>query len=148
MKEEDALEFFERVTGGTDRYETIDLEHQSGATLSGVEMHPVDKGVLADTMSALPDEMFDAVEEADDANEAEETIEEDTELTMNAISRDVVEAFENIVGESLRHPDLAPPQMRSVAEELSFEMLFNLGVQIMEMSMERDGAIQDFHERG
>lgn len=147
MQQETAIDFYERVTQGTKQKKTISLEHQSGSTLEGVEMHPVDKRMLASVIQRLPDEMFDAVDEAEDADEAEEAVEENENLSMAAVTEDTVEAFEDLCKSSLSHPDLAPPQMNDIVDNLNFEMLFRLGTEIIDMSVEADGAVQDFHEQ-
>jgi DNA polymerase II large subunit len=147
MQEQDALDFYERVTQGTTQKKIISLEHRSGATLEGVEVHPVDKRTLASVISRLPEEMFDAVEEADTAAEAEENMEEEANLSLSAVTEDTVDAFEDLCLNSLNHPDMPKPHMESVIRNLNFEMLFNLGTEVIDMSAESDGAVMDFHEQ-
>lgn len=148
MQQEEAIDFYKRVTQGTKQKKIITLEDQSGASLPNVEMHAVDKKTLASVIQKLPDAMFDAVDEADNAEEAEETIENSESLSMNAVTEDTVDAFENLCKESLQHPDLAPPQMKGIINNLNFEMLFSIGTEIIDMSAESDGAVQDFHVQG
>ncbi len=148
MQQEEAIDFYKRVTQGTKQKKIITLEDQSGASLPNVEMHTVDKKTLASVIQKLPDAMFDAVDEADNAEEAEETIENSESLSMNAVTEDTVDAFENLCKESLQHPDLAPPQMKGIINNLNFEMLFSIGTEIIDMSAESDGAVQDFHVQG
>ena len=62
MQEENALDFYDRIVSGKDAYQTISLEHSSGAVLDGVEMHPVDKKTLAGVIERLPEELFESVE--------------------------------------------------------------------------------------
>lgn len=147
MQQEDAIDFFKLVTEGTDLSKSITLEHSTGKTLDDVQMHPVDKQVLASVISRLPDEMFDAVDGAEDAEEAEEELEENSGLSMSAINEETVDAFEDLCKNSLTHETLAPPQMKTIVEALNFGTLFELGTEIINMSMENDGAIRDFHER-
>ncbi|AGM11349.1 hypothetical protein M199_gp019 [Halogranum tailed virus 1] len=147
MNQDTAIDFYERVTQGTKQKKTISLEHESGATLEGVEMHPVDKRMLASVIQRLPDEMFDAVDEAEDADAAEDAIDESEELSMAAVTEDTVEAFEDLCKASLSHPDLAPPQMNDIVDNLNFEMLFRVGTEVIDMSVESDGAVKDFHEQ-
>lgn len=144
MKEEEALEFFDRVTGGKDIHKKISLEHSSGATLSGVEIHPVGKTDLASAIQRMPDEMFESVEGAEDAEEAEERLEE-SGGSMSAVNEETVQAFEDLVSESLNHPELTKPQMKHISEELNFETLFELGTEIINMSVEETGSIRSFH---
>jgi len=148
MQEEEAIDFYKRVTQGVEDYKTINLEHKSGSTLTGVEMHPVDKPTLTSTISRLPDAMFEAAEEADSVEEAEEAIESSDGLSMNDIDDNTIEAFQDLVQASLVHEDLAPPQMNDIVESLNFEALLALGTEVISYSMENDGAIQDFHEQG
>jgi len=95
----------------------------------------------------MPDELFDSVEGAEDADEAEAQFEE-AGGTMSAINEDTVQSFEEIVKESLVHPELTRPQMERICSELSFELLFELGTDIINMSVESTGAVKDFHEQG
>jgi hypothetical protein len=146
MQEEQALEFYNRITDGTKSYRTIQLEHASGALLSGVQMHPIDKQTLASAIAAMPSELFDSVEGAQSADEAEEQF-ENTGASMSAINEETVDAFENIVASSLRHENLTRPQMERISAELNFETLFELGTEIINMSVENTGSVQDFHEQ-
>lgn len=147
MQEEQALDFYDRIVSGTDRYETIDLQHSSGATLEGVQMHPVDKKTIASVIQRLPDSMFEAVEEADGLDEAEEMVQEQQGGNLDAVTEETVEAFEDLCKESLMHDKLTPTQMKQIVDELSFETLFELGTEIIDMSVESTGAIQDFQKR-
>lgn len=148
MQKEQANSFYERIVEGTDYERKIELTHGSGATLEGVEMHPVDKGTLADVIQSLPEDMFEAVEEADDPDEAEEMLEEEGGgASIAAMSSETVEAFEELVSESLRHPDLTPTQMEHIVGELDFGMLFELGGEIIDISFSEGGAIKDFREQ-
>jgi len=146
MQEEDALDFYKRITSGTKSYETIEIEDKSGAVLSGVEMHPVDKKRLAGVISELPDEMFDAVDEAEDPEEAEAEL-EDSGGSLNAVNENTIEAFEEICTDSLSHPELTSSQVAAIVSELSFEVLFELGTEIINMSSEQTGSVQGFRKQ-
>lgn len=149
MQESTANDFYERIVEGTDYTRTISLDHGSGATLDGVEMHPVDKKTLAYVIQNLPEEMFSAVEEADSPEEAEEMLEEDNKDesgSIAAMSADTIDAFERLCNESLRHPELTDTQMGHIVDALDFAMLFELGGEIIDMSFSDGGAIQDFRE--
>jgi len=147
MKEEDALDFYKRITEGTQGYEKISIEHKSGAVLEGVEMHPVDKKELAGVISELPDEMFDAVDDAADAEEAEEQLEE-SGTSLNAVNEDTITAFEKICAQSLRHEHYTNTQIKTIVSELDFGVLFELGTEIINMSSEDTGAIRGFEKQG
>jgi len=144
MNEETAVEFYERVTQGVSRTRTITLEHSSGATLDGVEMSPVDKTLLASVIERLPDTMFEAAQNYDGDNPEEDLADDD--LSLSTINADTVQGFEDLCKESLDHPDLAPPQMNSIIKNLNFEVLFELGSEIMDMSIEDDNSVRDFQE--
>lgn len=146
MQDNTANEFYERIVEGTDYTRTIDLEESSGRTLDGVEMHPVDKRVLADVFQSLPEEMFGAVEEADDPDEAEEML-EDQGMSIASMSGDTVDAFEKLCRESLRHPELTNTQMTQIVGALGFGKLFELGGEIIDMSFSEGGAIKDFRDQ-
>lgn len=145
MTTESPNDFYNRVVEGKDYHKTITLEHGSGATLEGVEMHAVDKRTLASVIERLPEEMFEAVEEAEDADEAEEVL-EGGENAISAVTESTISAFEDLVSDSLRHDNLTNTQMKQVVEALGFEVLFNLGTEIIEISFEQTGEVKDFHE--
>jgi hypothetical protein len=148
MQESTANEFYERIVEGTDYVKKIELEHGSGHKLEGVEMHPVDKQTLASVVQALPSEMFDAVKDADDPDEAQEMLEDGgADTSLDSMNAETVQAFEQLVSDSLRHPELTNSQMQSIVEALDFEVLFELGGEIMDMSFSDSGAIKDFREQ-
>lgn len=144
MQQETAMEFYERVVEGTKQTKEISLEHGSGSTLDDVKMHPVDKRHLANAISRLPDEIFEAAERAEE-NQSEEELDE---MSLNNIDGETIEAFEDLCIESLSHSDLAPIQMQEIIQKLSFEVLFELGSQIIDMSVDESDAVKDFHEQG
>jgi len=146
MEQESALDFYKRLTQGTEQYKTIELEHSSGATLEGVKMYAIDKQTLAGVIERLPNEMFDAVEGAEDAEDAEEDLEEEGG-DLAAVTEDTVDAFEDLISESLDHDELTPAQVGHIAEELDFETLFELGTEIINMSVEDTGDIRGFREQ-
>jgi hypothetical protein len=146
MQENSALDFYDRIVEGKDDSSTITLEHSSGRKLKGVRIKPVDKRVLASVVQRLPDAMFDAVEESDNPEEAEENLEEQG-MSTSAVTEQTVAAFEDLCAESLQHDELTSTQMTQIIEELDFEVLFGLGAEIIEKSFESSGDIKDFHEQ-
>lgn len=150
MQEQEAMEFYERLTQGTERYNEITLEESSGAALSGFRINTVDKRKLASIIERLPEEIFDGeeVDEELDEDDLEELNEEDVSSdNMAAMTENTVDAFEDLVQTSLSHPKLTSAQIDTVVEELDFEVLFELGSQIINMSVESTGKIQAFHEQ-
>lgn len=144
MQESTANDFYERLVEGTDYEKTVTLEHGSGATLE-VEVHPVDKKELANVIQTLPEEMFNAVEEADNPDEAKDMLDDEDDMSVSAMSGDTVDGFENLVSSSLKHDDLTQPQIDSIVSELDFAVLFELGGDIIDMSFAEGSAIKDFH---
>jgi hypothetical protein len=147
MQEEEALDFYQRITEGKKHYQTISLTHSSGSTLEDVRMHPVDKKELANVIEKLPDEMFDAVDNTENAEEAEEELERQGG-SLGAVNGDTVEAFEELCKSSLNHSNLTKPQVHHIVSELNFETLFELGTEIINMSSEKTGAIRGFQKQG
>lgn len=148
MQESTANDFYDRLVEGTDYTKTIELEHASGQKLTGVQMSPVDKKVLADVMQSLPEDLFSAVEEADSPEEAEEMLEEEGgAVSVSSMSSDAVSAFERLVSKSLSHPELTPTQMEQIVEALDFGMLFEIGGEVIDMSFSDGDAIKDFREQ-
>lgn len=146
MAELDPMEFYEQVTSGVDEYKEISLEIEDGGRLGGFELHIVDKKRLARTIERLPDSMFDAVEGAENADEAEDEFEE-RGGNLDAVTEDTVDAFEALISDSLRHPSFDGAQINVIVDKLSFEKLFELGTEVINMSVENTGEIRDFHER-
>lgn len=147
MQDKQANDFYERIVEGTEYTRKIELSHESGETLEGVEMHPVDKQTLADVIQALPEDMFSAVEAADSPEEAEEMLEgSGAGMSLSSMSSDTVDAFEELVAESLSHPAYTNTQMEQVVQALGFAKLFELGGEIIDMSFAEGGAIEDFRE--
>lgn len=142
----DPNDFYNRIVEGTDYAKKITLEHSSGATLEGVEMHSVDKRTLASVIERLPQAMFEAVEQSENAEEAEEALEEE-DMAISAVTEDTVDAFEDLVSQSLVHENLTNTQMEQIVDALSFDKLFELGTEIIELSFEQNGDVKDFHEQ-
>jgi hypothetical protein len=146
MEEEEALEFYERITQGTKRFQIISLEHETGSVLNDVKMHPVDKRTLAGVIQQLPDDMFAAVEETSSPEEAEEAL-EDSGSGLNAVTEGTVDAFEELCQKSLAHPSLTNTQIKHIVSQLNFETLFELGTEIINMSSDRTGDIRGFQKQ-
>lgn len=147
MEQEEALDFYQRITEGRDRSKTISLEHSSGAVLEGFKLHVVDKQTLAGIVERLPEEMFESVEGAEDADEAEEELEE-AGGSLSAVNESTVSAFEDLIIDSIDHPELTAPQIEDIIHELNFETLFELGTEIINMSVEETGSIRSFRVQG
>jgi hypothetical protein len=145
MQDSQAVDFYNRIVEGQDYVEEIELTHESGDAIT-IEVHPVDKQTLASVIQSLPEDMFDAMEEAENADEAEELIEEEEDVSLDVMSDQTVDAFERLVKESVRHPDLTSSQMDTIVEDFNFETLFELGGEIIDMSFAKGGAIKDFRK--
>jgi hypothetical protein len=145
MQETDAMDFYQRIVEGKKKERHIDLEHGDGYVLSDVQMHPIDKKTLAGVIERLPEEMFDAAEDVDGDVEDVDDMEE-VDGDMSAINEETVKAFEDLLKESLNHQKLTTTQVHQLVEAMSFEMLFEIGSEVINMSVEETGEIQDFHE--
>jgi hypothetical protein len=142
--QEEALEFFEKLTDGTEHYKTISLE-AGGEQLDGFKMHIVSKGVVADIVDRLPDEMFEEGLEVDEDVEAEDLVEEEDMDATATINRETVAAFEDLCMTSLSHQHLSKSQISDMIENFDFDVLFGIGGEILEYSIENAGDIKDFH---
>ena len=145
MTQVDSMEFYQRVTESESDVRTKTIEHQSGAEME-VELTVVNRKLLLDEISRLPDEMLQTLSEAEDEDDAQEMAEERNMLSnMNG---DTILAFENICAESLNDPEakLTKHNFEEIVAELDFETLFEIGSEIIEMSFEDGGSIKDFHE--
>lgn len=150
MKEEDAMTFYKKVVEGTEHHKTTSLETDD-IKLDGVKVHVVDKKTLGAVIERLPDEMFKVPDDLD-PEEIEEMSEEElaeaNDTDGASISEDTVAAFEELCVQSLAHSDLTDRQMSNMISEFSFDVLFGLGVEILDYSIENTGDIQDFQELG
>lgn len=144
MKEVDAMDFYSRVTdesGGKEK--EITLENSDGAALP-VTLTVVDRKYMLDQITRLPDEMMEALSEADDAEEAEEQAKDQNMLSN--VNGETVEAFEDICTASMEHEELTTHHIGDIVAELDFEVLFPIGADVIEMSFENTGNVKDFHE--
>lgn len=139
------MEFYQRVTDNEHKSKEYTLEHENGYELT-VDLEVVDRKTLLDEISRLPDEMLETLSEAEDEEEAQEMAEDQNMLS--GVNGQTILAFENICVESMNHEDLTRHNFEDMVGELSFEVLFEMGAQVIEMSFEEQGSIKDFHEAG
>lgn len=149
MDQQNAMEFYKKVVEGTDHSRTISLETKDGTVLEGVKMAPVDKKTLAAVIERLPDEMFEVPEDIDQ-DELKDMDPEDLEEqtggnATSAVTEDSVAGFEELCIKSLSHDDLVDRKMANIIANLSFEVLFELGSEVMDFSIEQTGDVKDFH---
>ena len=149
MNQESAMDFYQKVVEGTDHSKEITLQTADGAKLEGVKMSPVDKKTLAAVIERLPDSIFETPDDIDEdelqdmtAEEFEEEVDGDG---TSAITEESVAAFEELCVQSLSHPSLVDRKMANIISNLSFDVLFELGSEIMDFSIENTGDVQDFH---
>lgn len=143
MTEVDGMEFYQRVTESATQTDEYTLEHQSGAEMT-VELEVINRKVLLDEIARLPDEMMETLSEAEDEEEAQEMAQNNNMLS--GVNGDTVTAFENICIASMSHEELTQHNFEAIVAELSFEVLFDIGSKIIELSFENQGSIKDFHE--
>lgn len=144
----DAMDFYDTVVDGEDKHKTIALEHRSGKKLEGVEMHVVPKNDLADALHKMPDELFEAAEENElEGEDIEEAAEQMDTNASSALSGDLVDAFEDLCVRSLSHEGLSDVQMRHVIEDFDLETLFDLGSEIINLSIEETGDVRGFQKQ-
>ena len=142
----DAQEWYERTIKGSGASKDVQLGRKDGRELDGFEMHAVEKQDLAFAINAMPDELFEAVEDEENvsAEEAEEMAQEAQEGGAN-VNPEMVDAFEYLCQESLAHEKFSGVQMQKIIDQFGFEMLFEIGSEIMTYSLEEAGDVQDFH---
>jgi len=143
MTEVDAMEFYQKLSDSTDVVRETTLTHRSNAELT-VELHPINRTDLLDYISMLPDEMLDTIADAEDEAAAQQAAEEQNMLA--GVDGRAVTAFENICADSMYHEDLTTHHFEDMVAEFDFELLFELGAEIIELSFEDTGTIEDFRE--
>lgn len=146
MQHVEAMEFFDRVVSDDEDgpAETVTLEHESGAALD-VYVKAIDRKEILDQLQMLPDEMLEVMGGADDPEEAKEEAEEANMLTN--VTGDVITAFEELCTKGVTHPELTEHNLELMVGEFDFEVLFGLGMKVMEKSFEGSGSVQGFHEQ-
>jgi hypothetical protein len=151
MEEGDAIEFYDEVVGEQTGPHTPDetkefvLEARNKRELT-VTLEPVDRKAIIDELNNLPDEMLDMFSEADDPEEAQE--EAEATDALGGLSGDAIHSFENICAAGMNHGKLTQHHFDDMVEELSLEVLFEMGSNVIEMSLEDDGNISGFREPG
>jgi len=143
MPEVDAMEFYQRVTDNESKSKQYTLEHETGAELT-VDITEVDRSYVLDQINRLPDEMLDTLSEAEDEDEAQELAEEQNMLSN--VDGETVLAFENLCAEAMDHDELTRHNFEDMVAELSFEVLFEMGSAVIELSLGDQGSIKDFRE--
>lgn len=143
----DPQEFQDRVIEGTDGYRAITLSAQDGSELENVEMHPTSKGTLTQAIEAMPDSVFEAVEDAEEDMSAEEAEELAQQKGGAQVTEDMYWAFEKLCKESLEHEGLSETQMGLIVDEFAFGVIFELGSEILTYSLEESGSVRDFREQ-
>ena len=139
------LQFYEDVVGGEHTSEVkqkFELEAANGRTIV-VGLKRVDRKYTIDQLNKLPDEMLEMFAEAEDPEELDE---EEASEAMSSLSGDAIEAFENLCQKGLEHPELTDHHFEGMVGELDLEILFELGAQVIEISLEDGGKITGFRE--
>lgn len=137
-------EFHDRVIQGTDRHKSITLTALDGAELEDVELHVVSKAQLTRAIEAMPDEVFEGIDDEDEDLSAEEAEELAEQQGGGAVTEDMYRAFEQLCLQSLKHEGLSEIQMELIIEEFAFEVIFELGSEILTFSLEESGNVRDF----
>jgi len=145
MEETSAQDFFNTVTDGDKKSKVIQLRHKNGSVLSDVHMTVVSKKMLADTLNSMPDEVFEAAQDED--MDAEDVEEMDSTGAGNAVSGELVAVFERLCHDSLKHDGLSSTQWEMIIGEFDFQTLFDLGSDIIDLSIEQTGSVKDFQEQ-
>lgn len=143
MTEVEAMEFYNRAVNSESKTKQHTLELDSGAELT-VDLVPVDRTILMNEIGRLPEEMLETMSEAEDEEEAQEMAEEENMLT--GIDGDTIHAFQNICAESIEHEEWTTHNVQDIVREMSFEVLFEIGAQAIELSLEEQGSITGFRE--
>ena len=149
MNEGDAFAFYEDVVGGeegVDNTEQVEyvLEAENGRELE-LYLKEIDRKFVIDKLASLPDEMLEMFSEVDDPDEAQRRAEEQNALT--GLSGDAVGAFEELCAESMEHGELTQHHFDDMVTEFDLEVLFEMGSEIIEMSLGNSGKITGFREQ-
>lgn len=142
MPEVDALDWYQTVVGESVE-EEYELTHTTGAAIT-VRLKPIERATLLDEISRLPEEMLETLSEAEDEDEAQELAEEQNMLS--SVDGNTVKAFESICVEGMYHEKLSSREFEEIVKNLSFEVLFEAGSKLIEMSFEETGKVEGFRK--
>lgn len=136
--------FHDDVIQGVDKYKTITLTSESDRELEGVEMHIVSKAELTRAVEAMPDDVFDGIDSEEEDLTPEEAEELAEEQSGAHVTEDMYDAFEKLCKASLQHEGLSETQMGLIIDEFAFDIVFELGSEILNHSIENSGNVKDF----
>lgn len=143
MAKVDPMEFYQEVTGSSKNSEDYVIGHESNAEME-VTLTEVDRKKVLDELTRLPDEMLETLSEAEDEEQAQELAEE--EGMISGVTGDTILAFENICTMGLENDKLTSDHFDDIVKELDFEVLFEMGSIIVDMSIGDTGSIKDFRK--
>jgi hypothetical protein len=141
MADTEAIDFYNEVMDSEEQTKEYTLEHERGYELT-VELSSANRKDVLDEINKLPDEMLAAISEAEEGDEKE--VAEEQNMLAN-VDGSTVEAFESICAMGMQHDELTSHHFEDMAEKLDFEVLFEMGAQIIELSLD-ESTIKDFHE--
>lgn len=141
MADTEAIDFYNEVMDKDEQTQEYTLEHERGYELT-VELTSADRKAVLDEINKLPDEMLAAISEAEEGEETE--VAEERNMLAN-VDGDTVDAFEQICAMGMQHDELTTHHFEDMAEQLDFEVLFEMGAKIIEFSLD-ESTIKDFHE--
>jgi hypothetical protein len=141
MADTEAIDFYNEVMDSEEQTEEYTLEHERGYELT-VELTSANRKDVLDEINKLPDEMLAAISEAEEGEEAE--VAEEQNMLAN-VDGDTVDAFEEICAMGMQHDELTSHHFEDMSEKLDFEVLFEMGASIIELSLD-ESTIKDFHE--
>lgn len=142
MEEVEAMDFYNRVVGSERETSEYTLTHESGASHT-FQVEAVNRKDLLNEISNLPNEMLETISEAEDEEEATE--EADDMGLLTGLNGDTITTFENICVLGLSDEELFDDDIRGIVEQMDFDVLFELGAEIIDMSFEETGSVTDFH---
>jgi len=150
IQQEDALEFFEEVVGGEEgphaapaRREKKKITADNGRELT-IDLVPVDRKDAIDQLRKLPDELLEMFDEVDDPEEVQE--EASAANALKGLSGEAIQAFEEICVMGMDHPELTEHHFEGIVQELSLEVLFEMGSVIIDISLQDSGKITGFRD--
>lgn len=144
MTKVDDMEFYQEVVGSEQKSESYVIEHSASNKELEVEITEVDRQFVLDELARLPDELLETFDEAEDEQEAQE-LAEDSNL-LSGVNGDTILAFENLCAESLRSEKLTSDHFEDIVKELDFEVLFEMGSKVIDMSIGDTGSIKGFRK--
>lgn len=128
-----------KLADDQNRHITVELEEVERKDLFN-ELHRLPSGFIDVMLSGGVDDL----EDVDDPEDVD--LDVDPSELINHIDGNTIDVFESLFAISANHPDLTSMDMEELSTSLSFEVLFEVGGEVIDLSLADNGRIKRFRE--